>query len=61
MKKIRDLAYKIVENQGWPRKVIIGSYWLEDLKNKKLKSYWIGDFGINAEVEVVQGKTLKIY
>lgn len=57
--RVRELAYELVEQHGWPKKVIIGTYWLRDLKQTPT-SFWLGDFGINAEVEIVKGKRLEV-
>lgn len=61
-KIVEALTLKVVDAGFWPNKVVIGENWLSELppESRKIKSFWIGIFEINAKVEVVSGDVIEV-
>lgn len=57
--RVRDKVYRLVEDFKHPTKVIIGRHWIEELTGEP-SSYWVGDFGLNLAVEIVDGDRLEV-
>jgi hypothetical protein len=58
--KVRKLAFQAVEAGFWPNHVVIGQDWLTEVDHRKIKSYWMGDFGIQATVQIVYGSAVRV-
>lgn len=59
---ISDLSYSAVEEHKEPVKVIIGRGALLGCSHdwSKAKSYWIGEFELNCEIEIVDGYKIEL-
>lgn len=59
---ISDLAYRAIEEFKEPIKVILGKGALLGCGNDwtKAKSYWIGTFGYNCDIEIVDGYKIEL-